>query len=42
MKAAGRWCGAGVLMWAAWCGVAHSQEYPNKLVRFIVTYPPGG
>jgi tripartite-type tricarboxylate transporter receptor subunit TctC len=29
-------------MWAAWCGVAHSQEYPNKLVRFIVTYPPGG
>ena len=32
----------GVLMWAAWCGVAHAQEYPNKLVRFIVTYPPGG
>ena len=42
MKAAGRWCGAGVLMWAAWCGVALAQEYPNKLVRFIVTYPPGG
>ena len=42
MKAAGRWCVAGVLMWAAWCGVAHAQEYPNKLVRFIVTYPPGG
>ena len=42
MKAAGRWCGAGVLMWAGWCGVALAQEYPNKLVRFIVTYPPGG
>ena len=42
MKAAGRWCVAGVLMWAAWCGIALAQEYPNKLVRFIVTYPPGG
>jgi len=29
-------------MWAGWCGVALAQEYPNKLVRFIVTYPPGG
>jgi len=29
-------------MWAGWCGVAFAQEYPNKLVRFIVTYPPGG
>ena len=25
------------------CGAAHAQQaYPNKLVRFIVTYPPGG
>jgi tripartite-type tricarboxylate transporter receptor subunit TctC len=24
------------------CGAAHAQNYPNKLVRFIVTYPPGG
>ena len=25
-----------------WCGPAHAQSYPNKLVKFIVTYPPGG
>jgi tripartite-type tricarboxylate transporter receptor subunit TctC len=24
------------------CGAARAQNYPNKLVRFIVTYPPGG
>jgi tripartite-type tricarboxylate transporter receptor subunit TctC len=24
------------------CGAAYAQNYPNKLVRFIVTYPPGG
>ena len=24
------------------CGGAQAQEYPNKLVKFIVTYPPGG
>ena len=24
------------------CGVAQAQSYPNKLVKFIVTYPPGG
>ncbi len=25
------------------CGTAYAQQaYPNKLVRFIVTYPPGG
>ena len=22
------------------CGAAHAQNYPNKLVRFIVTYRP--
>lgn len=28
---------------AALCGgVAHAQTYPNKLVRFVVTYPAGG
>jgi tripartite-type tricarboxylate transporter receptor subunit TctC len=27
---------------ASVCGAAHAQNYPNKLVRFIVTYPPGG
>lgn len=24
------------------CGGALAQDYPNKLVKFIVTYPPGG
>jgi len=25
------------------CGAAQAQQaYPNKAVRFIVTYPPGG
>ena len=24
------------------CGGAQAQDYPNKLVKFIVTYPPGG
>lgn len=24
------------------CGLAQAQTYPSKLVRFIVTYPPGG
>ena len=23
-------------------GAAYAQDYPNKLVKFIVTYPPGG
>ena len=28
---------------AALCGsVAHAQSYPNKVVRFVVTYPAGG
>jgi tripartite-type tricarboxylate transporter receptor subunit TctC len=44
MKAVGRLCGAGLVMWVALCGVtsAQAQDYPNKLVKFIVTYPPGG
>jgi tripartite-type tricarboxylate transporter receptor subunit TctC len=31
-----------VIATAIACGAAHAQNYPNKLVRFIVTYPPGG
>ena len=27
---------------AVGCGLAQAQTYPSKLVRFIVTYPPGG
>ena len=44
MKVAGRLIGAGVVLCAAWCGTAfaQTQDYPNKVVRFIVTYPPGG
>src|SRR3954465_12528233 len=35
---------AGIAAAAAFCGGAHAQthDYPNKLVKFIVTYPPGG
>lgn len=35
--------GAGIL--AAWlfgCGFAPAQEFPNRLVRIVVPYPPGG
>ena len=42
MKAFGRLLFASLLSLAALCGVAQAQDYPNKLVRFIVTYPPGG
>ena len=44
MKVAGRLIGAGVVLCAALCGTAfaQTQDYPNKVVRFIVTYPPGG
>ena len=44
MKVAGRLFGASVVLYAAWCGaaLAQTQDYPNKLVKFIVTYPPGG
>jgi tripartite-type tricarboxylate transporter receptor subunit TctC len=44
MKVAGRLLAAGLCACAAWCGgaLAQPQDYPNKLVKFIVTYPPGG
>ena len=44
MKLAGSLVGAGIAAAVALCGAAHAQtqEYPNKLVKFIVTYPPGG
>ena len=44
MKVAGRMLGAGMIVCATWCGAVHAQpqDYPNKLVKFIVTYPPGG
>ena len=31
-----------VAVCGALIGSAHAQSYPNKLVKFIVTYPPGG
>src|SRR3982750_3780296 len=44
MKVAGRLLAAGLVAYAAACGSAFAQpqDYPNKLVKFIVTYPPGG
>ena len=42
MKAVGRLLGAGLVLSVALGGAAHAQDYPNKLVKFIVTYPPGG
>ena len=44
MKVAGQVFRAGIVAAAALCGAAHAQpqDYPNKLVKFIVTYPPGG
>ncbi len=44
MKVAGRMLGVGMVVCATWCGAVHAQpqDYPNKLVKFIVTYPPGG
>ena len=44
MTVAGRLFGAGLLLCTAWCAtaLAQPQDYPNKLVKFIVTYPPGG
>ncbi|MDB5808326.1 MAG: tripartite tricarboxylate transporter substrate binding protein [Betaproteobacteria bacterium] len=43
MKAVGQII-AGVFVSAVCCGLAlgQPQDYPNKLVKFIVTYPPGG
>ena len=26
----------------AFCAVLHAQTYPNKVIRIIVPYPPGG
>ena len=42
MKAVGRLLGAGLVLSVALGGAAYAQDYPNKLVKFIVTYPPGG
>src|SRR3954467_2599744 len=44
MKVAGPLLAAGVIACAALSGgaLAQPQDYPNKLVKFIVTYPPGG
>ena len=42
MKAVGRLLGAGLVLLVALGGAAYAQDYPNKLVKFIVTYPPGG
>src|SRR5476651_797766 len=42
MKAVGRLSGASLVFCAALSGAAQTQDYPNKLVKFIVTYPPGG
>ena len=42
MKAVSRLLGAGLVLLVALGGAAYAQDYPNKLVKFIVTYPPGG
>ena len=42
MKAVGRLFSAALLSGAMFCSAAQAQDYPNKLVKFIVTYPPGG
>ncbi len=42
MKFTGRLISASVMACSAICGSAHAQDYPNKLVKFIVTYPAGG
>ncbi len=42
MKAVSRLLGAGLVLSVALGGAAYAQDYPNKLVKFIVTYPPGG
>jgi tripartite-type tricarboxylate transporter receptor subunit TctC len=42
MKDVSRLFFASLVTFAVICGAAQAQDYPNKLVRFIVTYPPGG
>ena len=44
MTVGGRLFGACLVLCTAWCATAFAQpqDYPNKLVKFIVTYPPGG
>lgn len=42
MKAFGRLIGAALVFFAALSVPVQAQDYPNKLVKFIVTYPPGG
>jgi tripartite-type tricarboxylate transporter receptor subunit TctC len=44
MQAASWFFGVSIVLWATSCGFgyAQAQDYPTKLVKFIVTYPPGG
>src|SRR3954464_5145033 len=44
MRFAGPLSSAGIAAAILLCGAAQAQthDYPNKLVKFIVTYPPGG
>ncbi len=44
MNVIDRLFGASLVVWALSFGILHAQtqDYPNKLVKFIVTYPPGG
>ena len=42
MKHAAKWLAGVVALTAAVTGAAHAQSYPNKTVKFVVTYPGGG
>ena len=42
MKAVSRLFFVTLVLFAVFCGAVRAQDYPNKLVKFIVTYPPGG
>ena len=37
-----KWWPGALILAALIAGAAHAQTYPAKMVRFIVTYPPGG